>query len=154
MTLATFLLVLIFFVVLYFLVTPMLSPLLSKEAPGTPGNAQGAEDLRYRKAEVLESLKEFDLDLKMKKISDQDYQTLFQETFAEGAKILREIDQRAQEAEQPPPETTPQARETRPPSHETPQAAVPKFCSQCGAALEAGANFCSRCGRKIQRVPL
>lgn len=146
MTFATFLLVLIFFIALYFLVTPMLSPLQTKDAAGAGGDAQGAEDLRYRKAEVLESLKEFDLDLKMKKISDQDYQTLYQETFAEGARILREIDERAQEAERPPPEPNPPSREAQP-------ASVPKFCSQCGSALQTGANFCSGCGRKIQRVP-
>ncbi|QQR81347.1 MAG: hypothetical protein IPJ69_04240 [Deltaproteobacteria bacterium] len=144
MTLVTFFLVLIFAITLYLLV----SPLVLDDTVSAPHISNGVEDLNCRKKEILESLKEFELDRNMEKISHEDYQSLYQETFVEGTRLLKELEQKEQR-----PVVAPKVvRDTTQVIVPAQSAGTPKFCSQCGQALEPQGKFCSQCGHKIQRA--
>ncbi len=144
MTLVTFFLVLIFAISLYLLITPIA---LNNAIAASELN-NGLEDLNFRKKEILESLKEFELDKNMEKISHEDFQSLYQETFVEGTRLLKEIESREIVS---PENVNPENLESPKVISKGITQVTPKFCSQCGTLLETQAKFCSQCGHKIQR---
>lgn len=111
---------------------------------GLRGNSAGLEapvksvgDLALRKEEVMLTLKELEMDFKMKKISDHDYQTLYAETLQEGSLLVQQMDDAKNNPIKPDVPTKTKANLAQ------------KFCTQCGTALVPQAKFCGECGHKI-----
>lgn len=85
----TFFMLLIFAVCFWYLGTPLLRR--EKEILGEDPQRE-ADNLKSQKEEVLLSLKEIELDYRMKKISEEDYKEQYAETFEEGKTILKRMD--------------------------------------------------------------
>ncbi len=101
------------------------------------------ENLSLKKDEILLSLKDLELDHELKKLSDDDFHQIYNETFQEGAEILRQIDvEKKREGA---------AIASQAPSSADGSVKPPKFCGECGEKLVATAKFCAQCGA---RVPL
>jgi len=90
MTFTFFLSLLILLVALGFVMFPLFS---SKTAKPFGNTVSPLADLKLRKEEILESLKDLELDRQMKKMTEEDYQVFFQETVQEGADILKKIEE-------------------------------------------------------------
>ena len=104
---------------------------------GSAGSGGKAlRDLALRKEEVMLTLKDLEMDFKMKKISEADYRALYSEAVHQGSLLVQQI------------ETTKNAPETRRPA-ESPVKPTHKFCTHCGTARVAGAKFCGECGQQI-----
>lgn len=83
-----FIIIIIFALAVWFIAAPLLrkQPTLSE-----PNSLRQKRDLFLRKEEVLNNLKELELDHQMKKLNDPDYKNLFVESFQQGAQILKEM---------------------------------------------------------------
>lgn len=72
-------------------------PLLQTQEPSS-GRAflpdHSLEDLQLKKQEILLSLKDLQLDHDLKKISDEDFKNIYDETVSEGTEILKQIDEK------------------------------------------------------------
>ena len=66
------------------------------------------EDLHLRKDEVLSTLKELDLDHRMKKISDEDFESVYAETFEKGKTLLQQIERYHEPEAKEPVQSAPQ----------------------------------------------
>ncbi len=102
---------------------------------GVSGNT--IEDLALRKEEVMLTIKDLEMDYKMQKISEADYDTLYADAVKQGSVIVQQIKT---------------ANETPTPTRSvntTASAATRKFCTQCGTKLVPQAKFCGECGNKI-----
>lgn len=152
MTIEILITVFIFGFALFYLGVPLI---YSKEGARSEGGERGQlEELRLKKEEVLSSIKDLELDHRMKKISDKDYQELYQETFQEGTKLLEEIDhaEKNKWKERIEADINKLATEEVVPVSQEIAAVTEKkshFCHQCGEALVPNSRFCSHCGTKI-----
>ena len=144
MTCVVFLLILIFVGCVWFVGSPLLQVVGSRKKD----SSKPLEDLKLRKEEVLATLKELELDHQMKKMSDEDFNLVFAETFEKGKDLLKEIeDYRLPVDESSPSEGDACVAPTLRTSDV--KNVSPKFCHQCGVSLLTGARFCSQCGVKI-----
>lgn len=140
MTSIVFFLILLFAGCVWYLGAPLYGSILS------PKNRKNKplEDLNLRKEEVLATLKELELDHRTKKITDEDFKSVYAETFEKGKILIKQIEDlevnSVEEARAPVFEKTSQPKEG---------GLQPKYCHQCGGALISGAKFCSQCGVKI-----
>lgn len=82
---------LLFFVLIAWYVT---APLLSQDTlpPNQDTKNTSLSDLKLKKNEVLLALKDLEMDFKMQKISKEDYQSLYNETFEQGKLLLEQIE--------------------------------------------------------------
>lgn len=77
---------------------------------------------------ALAALKEIEFDQATGKLSDTDYQRLYQRYAGEAVDAIRETEAGGPTA--------------RPPVR-------PKFCEECGTRLESSGKFCSECGAQV-----
>ncbi len=84
---------------------------------------------------ALAALKEIEFDKATGKLSDADYDRLYQRYAAEAVVALREVEH-------------PQAARV---TLSTPASGTkrPKFCQECGSRLEGSGKFCSECGTPV-----
>ena len=88
----TFFMLLVFAACFWYLGTPLVGAGL-KPAPTSEENPEREkENLLSQKEEVLESLKEIEMDYQMQKISEEDYKAQYAETFEEGKSILKKME--------------------------------------------------------------
>ncbi len=147
-------------VAVYFVLRPVLSPVLPPDRSDAQIEGEDSQDDFSRRAVALRALKEIEFDRATGKLSDADYDALKRKYTAEALVALREDT------------ATPLPVATRPtPSGAT--IACPKdgprperdarfcsacgrrlgdargYCTRCGSALEPEARFCARCGVKV-----
>jgi hypothetical protein len=151
-------LVLMALAVLLWLLRPILSG-ASRDRRVTRGPSE-LDTLLRRKAILYANMKDLEFEHRMGKLSDADYNRLYEDDRAEAARILREIDTledrddpdaiiereiAARQAGRPaaPGGGALGARPEAEPSQ--PRA----FCSACGANVAAADRFCSRCGVRL-----
>lgn len=85
----TFFMLLVFAACFWYLGAPLLR---RDEEVFVDDPQREVDNLKSQKDEVLQSLKEIELDYQMKKISEEDYKEQYAETFEEGKTILKRID--------------------------------------------------------------
>jgi hypothetical protein len=85
-----------------------------------------------RRDRALAALKEIEFDKATGKLSDVDYQRMYQQYAAEAVVALKE-------AEAPAQHTGPSVR----------RSPVPRFCEECGTMLEGSGKFCVECGHRV-----
>lgn len=87
-----------------------------------------------RRDRALAALKEIEFDKATGKLSDVDYDRLYERYATEAVVALKE-------AEAP----------VRAPSvPRSPGASVPRFCEECGTMLEGSGKFCVECGHRVR----
>lgn len=89
MMIESLLIVLIFGLALYFIGSPLFSEV--KEEAGQKGNL--SRHYLLRKKEVMDSLKDLELDRNLQKISEEDFKQLYNQTMEEGAEVLKKLDE-------------------------------------------------------------
>ena len=117
------------------------SPLYQRGTMASMKDSYNLRDLSLRKQEVIDSIKDLELDYKMSKVSEGDFKTLYDETLKEGASLLAQMDV--------PLKTKPKAKSDQDHPKSSSVKQQPKFCSQCGVELVANAHYCIQCGVKI-----
>lgn len=130
MTVSIFLILLVFAASIWYLGSPFFSAAFS--TPVIRESELRKNDLSLKKTEILESLKDLELDHETQKLSDADFKELYAESFKEGTEILRRLDQSDVQT--------------------APTGQGPQFCAQCGGKLSVNARFCSQCGEKVAHV--
>lgn len=130
--------ILIFVAVYYYLFAPLVSG-QPESAQVVRSSADSIENLSLKKEEILLTLKDLEFDHELKKLSDDDFHHIYDETLQEGAQVLRQIDEEKARQEKASSVLTPTSQELK----------AAKFCSECGERLAASAKFCAQCGTKI-----
>jgi hypothetical protein len=101
-------------------------------------HAQAEHDfLDERKEMVYEGMRDLQMEYRMGKLSDADYQELKLSYQHQLAQLLDEAS-RISEAPAPPPDTA------------TPEAVVPGRCQICGQDNPATNRFCGSCGKELK----
>lgn len=115
--------VIIFAVSVWYLGTPLISKVSSTRRDENARHR--LEDLKLRREEIVSALEDLEMDHELKKISDEDYNSVSQETIGEKKEILKKMELMKKGPE-------------------------PRFCAYCGKSLVSGASFCPHCGKKIK----
>lgn len=125
MTMALFILILIFSLALYYL----FSPLFSARASSMVFDDQGLDigDLLQKKQGVLDDMRELEWDRQVMKLEKSTFDELYEQGLQEGALLLGKIADAQKSA-------MPSGRVAK------------RFCTQCGHALAKSDKFCSQCG--------
>jgi hypothetical protein len=133
---------------------PFTSTRAFSSTPIVAGRTRGA--IEREKTLVLRSIKELEFDYAMGKLSDQDFSEMGARLRLRAGGLLRQLDVSTDYAAQIEKELSvrlaaagmpgPSAASSLP---GTEGASVPRFCSQCGTALEPAARFCSQCGHRL-----
>lgn len=129
MTLVSVISILIFGACLWYLAGPLVAPL--REASRRASSELSG--LHLKKAEVLLDIKELELDYALKKLSERDYQELYDEAMAEGVEVLKRLEDQGSDLG----------------CDNTPGIAGVSYCHACGARLVSQASYCSQCGVKV-----
>jgi hypothetical protein len=120
-----------------------------------------ADDLIARRETVLVELRDLDFDHSTGKVSAADYQTQRARLVAQGADILRALDQFSSPQSPNPQRTLDDEIESLVAARRKGRAATPaprgaaashrlgSFCPQCGQPVVANDKFCAHCGAKI-----
>ena len=95
-----------------------------------------SEELQARKAEIYAAIRDIELDYRMGKLSEEDYQSLRDQYKNEAIQIMKKLDG----------STAPAVSAKKSPA--APQPNV-RFCHQCGQAATNADLFCSACGAKL-----
>lgn len=130
MELGYILCVLVLAVVLWYIGAPLIMGVRAGSIL-SDASAKHLLDLALRKEEVMLTIKDLELDYRMKKISEADHQALHAESVKQGVQLIQQMEST---------QKTPSAQ------------AGGKFCTECGCALMASAKFCGECGHKIVRA--
>lgn len=138
MTLAIFFMGLLFAGLLWFVGAPLFLPSVPQPRDGKKVYRRHLES---RKSEVVSLLKDLTLDRDMKKMSETEYRELYDEVFAEGTRVMKEIHEAGVDAP---------ATVSAPVQVPTP--GLQKFCTHCGSAVRAPDRFCAQCGEKLHAV--
>lgn len=153
MSLSILFIAIIFLAAFYYLAQPFLtSKRIEKFAFQSPDQK---EDLLLKKNEIISCIKDIEFDHQLKKISDEDFKQLYQETFNEGTEILRNLDKIQDLAplkDKEPILTKPDPngkKEIKREEQETENRKKKEFCPHCGESLVVEANFCAYCGTQI-----
>jgi hypothetical protein len=114
---------------------------LPKPAPISP-----FRHLDERKASIYENLRDLQLDYRVDKLSDQDYQTTKLELQKELARVLAETDRLKTElglitASRPAPAKVDSAKLSD---------SKKNTCPSCGASFEKALKFCGECGKPME----
>jgi len=118
-----------------------------------------ADDLIARREAILVELRDLDFDHSTGKVSDADHQTQRARLVAQGAEILRALDQlpitnyHLQNLDDEIEQLIAARRKGRSKTQVTRGAAAPiqpgGFCPQCGKPVVANDKFCAHCGARI-----
>lgn len=130
MELGYILCVLVLAVVLWYIGEPLIMGVRAGSIL-SDSNTKSMLDLALRKEEVMLTIKDLELDYRMKKISEADHQALHAESVKQGVQLIQQMES-AQKVS-----STQQGG---------------KFCTECGCTIIAGAKFCGECGHKIARA--
>src|SRR5258708_8148037 len=103
-----------------------------------PEPVSPSHDLEVRRAAIYENLRDLQFELRVGKLSDEDYQRTKQELQAQLALILAEIDQ--VKTNQPQPKVVPAKK---------PAEKMGKLCPHCGAKFDKPLKFCGDCGKSM-----
>lgn len=85
--------VIIFLLGIVYVLSPFMGKLRLLSADKSP-ESRRTDNLAIKKNDVLEALADFELDRKLQKISEADFQELYTETLEEGAQILKQMDKK------------------------------------------------------------
>lgn len=133
----------IFFLVLtaavsYFVAAPILQ---SRRLQFKPDSNHKANDLIERKEAIYAAIKDIEFDYQMGKLSEEDFQALRQQYKEEAVGLLKKIDQV---------QRRPGKSRGKAASQKNAEAASPKFCWNCGEAINRGDKFCANCGSALE----
>ncbi len=93
-----------------------------------------SEEWQARKAEIYAAIRDIELDYRMGKLSEEDYEALRDQYKNEAIEIMKKLDSLA-----------PRAAAVR----KTPAQPNTRFCHQCGQAVTGADHYCSVCGAKL-----
>ncbi len=114
-----------------------------------PASDPQLDYLLEKKAVLYENLRDLNLEFRMGKLSDEDYQRLKHQCQFEIGGVMAQIESHPPSASTLPAPIYRGAVERRapspPPTHE-------RMCPRCGAANSSRNSFCGECGKKL--VPL
>jgi len=96
------------------------------------------DPLAERKAKALTALREIEFDRATGKLSDEDYQKLYDRYSVEAMEALKVADAQA--------ETTDAVEALISSARGASKPVARKFCEVCGAKLEGSGRFCTECG--------
>lgn len=96
------------------------------------------DPLAERKARALTALREIEFDRATGKLSDEDYQRLYDRYSAEAVEALKVADAQAA--------TTDAIEALISSARSSARMPAKKFCESCGARLEGAGRFCVECG--------
>ncbi len=113
-----------------FVAQPFMQPY--RKRPALPARRVDLDEERLR---VLYALRDLDFDFQVGKVSEDDYAGLRAQLVAEAARYLRDDQDDEIEA-------LIQARRA--------SRSTVAVCSDCGGSLEAGSRFCSQCGAPVE----
>ena len=94
------------------------------------------EEWQARKAEVYTAIRDIELDYRMGKLSEEDYQSLRDQYKNEAIQIMKELD-----VSTAPPVTVKKSPAARQPNGQ--------FCHHCGQPVSSSDQFCSACGAQL-----
>lgn len=127
MELGYILCVLVLAVVLWYIGEPLIMGVRAGSIL-SDSNTKSMLDLALRKEEVMLTIKDLELDYRMKKISEADHQALHAESVKQGVQLIQQMES----------------------AHKTQvSGSGDKFCTECGTKRVVGAKFCGECGHKI-----
>lgn len=143
-------------------------PLLAKQPPLLPVEDDRLTDLLARKDSAVRAIKELEFDHQVGKISEEDYQrfnqrlsrqaiTLIQQLekiTPESAALDEQLESEIAQRRQAHPSAKPQKVTTPTLPVHTPivATAATRFCTECGAKLDANFKFCASCGAPVKVV--
>lgn len=112
-----------------------------------PSDVEGARrELTHRKTEAYLALRDTEMDYRMGKLSEADYEAIKQKYTAQAIEALAALDDL-------PPAEDAAGDDTATPALPTtgcqPQAGEIRFCPDCGTQRPEGARFCPSCGRSF-----
>jgi hypothetical protein len=111
-----------------------------KDLP-TPEPVSPFKHLDERKASIYESLRDLQLEYRVNKLSDEDYQTTKIELQKELARVLAEVDRIKAELGT--------AGIVAPPPPAPKLVSASNVCPGCGAKFEKALKFCGECGKPM-----
>jgi hypothetical protein len=111
-------------------------PLVRPRGGSGVGEDDATPPLERQKLEAYAAIKEIDLDRRMGKLSDEDFNALTQRYRQQALAAIAGLEQARRAAV---------ARRGRAPSRMA-------YCPGCGEKLAARANFCSNCGRSLRET--
>lgn len=143
-------------------------PLLAKQPPLLPVEDDRLTDLLARKDSAVRAIKELEFDHQVGKISEEDYQRFNQRLSRQAITLIQQLEKITPESaaldEQLEIEIA-QRRQAHPaakPQKVTPSVAVhtsittatavTRFCTECGAKIDANFKFCASCGAPVKAV--
>ncbi len=148
----------------FYVLRPLLAPGPSRDGSAPSGEGSRLSALLAERERVLAALQELDFDYAAEKIPEEEYPARRAALVAEGAAVLKALDEAAKnagkatedEAGEPPEAGGLADREAvlenlvaslrRVPANGRPPA---MYCSQCGKLAQAGDRYCSRCGHPV-----
>lgn len=122
---------------------PFLEP--EPEPEPLPSDVEGQRrELDQRKTEAYIAIRDIEMDYRMGKLSEVDYEAIKQKYTAQAIEALAALDQL------PPAEDgAPAVAEGTVPLGAGAGAGEIRFCPDCGTARPEGARFCPSCGRNV-----
>jgi len=120
----------------YFVAAPILQ---SRRLQFKPDSNHSAHDLIERKEAIYAAIKDIEFDYQMGKLSEEDFQALRQQYKDEAVGLLKKIDQ----VQHKPGKKGKAASQKK-------EEVAPKFCSNCGDAVNRGDKFCVNCGNALE----
>lgn len=114
------------------------------------------QDLLVQQDNTYQAIRDLEFDLKMGKLSEEDFETFSMRLKEQAGNILRQLSVhgvgRASSAtglEDTLEETIRTRRKGKKPHSKTP---VQRFCTSCGERLPSGARFCPNCGGSVEEI--
>lgn len=138
----TLVITILFLIGLYYILSPyftLTNRVIEVSSPYDLEKQAAKDSLLLQKEEVLMSLEEYELDREMKKISESDYQELYNEALSEGSQVLEDLDKINQNNS---------LLELKP-EENSENLILNKKCYNCNQAVQDGDKFCSQCGTAL-----
>ncbi|MFZ0889734.1 MAG: zinc ribbon domain-containing protein [Candidatus Binataceae bacterium] len=127
------------------------APLFGRESPDRAGTGAELQLLTHQQGLAIQGLRELEFDRQMGKLSQSDYLALrvpLESRALAAMKRIEELREQAREAaERPAPRPLPEVRAVPP--------ARPRrvnYCPQCGIRIRGQAKFCTECGAAIEAI--
>jgi len=139
----------------YWIIRPLLNPEQLQDSL-TPELNERLDQVNLKKEGAYATIKELEFDLRMGKLSEEDFETLKKQYSLDALKYIEEIDQLKSSEKRGTTLTEEEAEKnieneisTSPKAQSTTEAGV--FCTQCGEKTSGQDHFCSNCGAELRK---
>lgn len=116
----------------------VLYPIVRRSDAGLAGADTRGDDLLSRRDRIYNELRDIDFDLRVGKVTEEDYRDARERLEVEAARVLQALDERLRVVDDQIERNVKQQRRKR------------DECPGCGATVSAGARFCAGCGAALK----